>query len=136
MNVMITGIAHLCLSVSDLAKMEDFYAGKLGLAKAFDFVNDQGHRFGLYLKLGRRTFIELFEGRDLAAGAQNAAYRHVCLEVDDIVATVETLRARGVEATDPKLGSDHAWQSWIKDPEGNAIELHAYTPQSWQTPHV
>ena len=44
--------------------------------------------------------------------------------------------ARGVEATDPKLGSDHAWQSWIKDPEGNAIELHAYTPQSWQMPHV
>ena len=74
--------------------------------------------------------------RWITAGAQTAAYRHVCLEVDDIVATVETLRARGVEATDPKLGSDHAWQSWIKDPEGNAIELHAYTPQSWQTPHL
>lgn len=136
MDAMITGIAHLCLVVSDLAKMEDFYVGKLGLAKAFDFVDDKGRRFGLYLKVGRRTFIELFEGRNSAAGAQHAAYRHVCLEVDDIVATVEALRARGVEVTDPKLGSDNAWQAWIKDPEGNAIELHAYTPRSWQTPHV
>ena len=133
---MITGIAHLCLAVNNLAEMEAFYVGKLGLSKAFDFVNDKGHRFGFYLKLGHRTFIEMFEGRADDVKAVNPSYKHICLEVDEINATVEQLRAKGVEASDPKLGSDHAWQAWIKDPEGNAIELHCYTPESWQTPHL
>jgi hypothetical protein len=31
-----------------------------------------------------------------------------------------------------KMGSDHSWQAWLADPDGNRIELHAYTPESNQ----
>ena len=57
---------------------------------------------------------------------------HICLETDDIQKAREVLTAHGVETTEPKLGADHSWQMWFADPDGTAIELHQYTPQSTQ----
>jgi hypothetical protein len=31
-----------------------------------------------------------------------------------------------------KLGCDDTWQIWLKDPDGNAFEVHQYTPKSMQ----
>jgi predicted enzyme related to lactoylglutathione lyase len=56
--------------------------------------------------------------------------------VDDVAAAVKALRAKGVEVTDPKMGTDHSWQAWLSDPDGNRIELHGYTPESKQAPYV
>jgi predicted enzyme related to lactoylglutathione lyase len=56
------------------------------------------------------------------------------LEVDDLELTVAALRGRGVEVSNPKLGSDQSWQAWLADPDGNRIELHQYTPKSRQRP--
>jgi len=127
----ITGIAHVCFTCRDLAASEAFYVETVGMRHGFDFVNDEGRRFGVYIHAGERTFIELFEGT-LGERAEGQAYRHVCLEVDDIEATVAEFRARGVEVSDPKLGSDGSWQAWLADPDGNRIELHHYTPESKQ----
>ena len=131
---MITGIAHACFHVSDLDRSIAFY-GRLGLPIAFEFRNDQGGRFGVYLKLGRRTFLELFAG-DVGEKAAKQSYSHICLETDDLQATVAAFRARGIQVDDPKLGCDNAWQAWLEDPDGNRIELHQYLADSWQTPHL
>jgi catechol 2,3-dioxygenase-like lactoylglutathione lyase family enzyme len=78
----------------------------VGLAPGFDFINDQGERFGVYLHLADRSFLELFQGEaDKPAAGQS--YRHFCLEMDDLEAEVARLRAAGVQVTDPHLGSDH-----------------------------
>ncbi len=53
---------------------------------------------------------------------------HLCFVTNDL--------ASGVQVGEPKPGLDQSWQVWIEDPDGNAIELHAYTPESWQTPHL
>jgi glyoxylase I family protein len=132
-DIMITGLAHVCFVVPDLERSLAFYRDALGLEPAFDFVNAEGRRFGLYLHPGGRNFIELFEGT-LGAPAEAQSFRHICLEVDDIDVTVQMLRDRGVEVTDVKLGGDQSYQAWIADPDGNRIELHGYTPQSWQAP--
>ena len=132
---MITGMAHACFTVSDLDASIHFYQDQLGLKPAFDFLREDGTRFGLYLHLGGRTFIELFQGQ-LGERAEAQSFRHICLEVDDIPSTVATLRERGVEVSDPKLGGDQSWQAWITDPDGNRIELHGYTAESWQAPHL
>ena len=132
---MITGLAHACFTVSDLERSLEFYRDALGLKPAFDFVNKDGRRFGTYLHLGGRNFVELFEGQ-LGEPAEGQSYRHICLEVDDIESTVQTLRDRGIEVSDPKLGGDQSWQAWITDPDGNRIELHHYTAESWQAPHL
>jgi catechol 2,3-dioxygenase-like lactoylglutathione lyase family enzyme len=132
---MITGVAHLCFVVANLEASIAFYCGKLGMKPAFDFVNDSGQRFGLYVHAGGRSFLELFGGR-VADRAADQCYQHLCLEVDDIQATAKAIRDAGVEVSEVKLGGDRSWQAWLADPDGNRIELHQYTPQSKQTPHL
>lgn len=132
---MITGMAHACFTVSDLGQSIHFYQDLLGLQPAFDFRREDGTRFGLYLHLGGRNFIELFEG-ELGERAEGQSFRHICLEVDDLRSTVATLRERGLEVSDPKLGGDQSWQAWITDPDGNRIELHDYTAESKQAPYL
>ena len=131
---MVTALAHLCLVVRDLETSEAFYCGSLGLKPAFEFRNDRGERFGLYLHLGGRRFLELFLGEPRPG--ENASFAHFCLEADDLEATVAALRERGLEITTPALGSDGSWQAWLADPDGNRIELHMYTPESKQAPHL
>jgi lactoylglutathione lyase/glyoxylase I family protein len=132
---MVKALAHVCFTVRDLDASVAFYRDKLGLPRAFDFVNDKGERFGVYLHVGGRSFVELFKG-EVAEPAKGQSFRHFCIEVDDVAATVAELRSRGVEVTDAKLGSDQSWQAWLSDPDGNRIELHGYTPESWQAPHL
>ena len=129
---MITGLAHAAFVVSDLEASVAFYCEKLGLTEAFAFLREDGSKSGVYIHVGARTFLEFFQG-ELAGSAEGQAYRHLCLEVDDIHATVKTLRDRGVEVTDVKTGGDRALQAWTSDPDGLRIELHQYTPESKQT---
>jgi catechol 2,3-dioxygenase-like lactoylglutathione lyase family enzyme len=132
---MITGLAHACFNVADLQGSIDFYCNKLGLTPAFPFINAEGVHFGQYIYVGGRAFIELFQ-RPLAEKAEQQSYSHICLEVDDIAATVAAIRANGVEVTDPKLGGDGTHQAWLADPDGNRIELFEYTAQSRQGPFL
>ena len=130
---MIRGLAHVCFTVSDLERSLEFYCGALGFAKAFDFVDEQGRRHGAYVKAGERTFIELFQG-EVGETGPKASFKHLCLEVDDMETTVDDLRGRGVEVGEVSLGKDQSYQAWLADPDGNRIELHGYTEQSWQKP--
>ncbi|MFC1582782.1 VOC family protein [Planctomycetota bacterium] len=132
---MIKGLAHICYTVEDLDRAIAFYAGVLGMKEAFDFLKEDGTRYGVYLGMGGRQFIELFEGTATASEG-TPSYKHLCLEVEDIETAVVALREAGIEASDPELGSDQSWQSWITDPDGNRIELHAYTPDSRQGPFL
>ena len=56
--------------------------------------------------------------------------------MDDIEKTAAALRAQGVEVGAVKMGGDQSWQAWLADPDGNRIELHAYTEQSKQQPSL
>lgn len=130
---MLRAFAHACYRVSDLERSIVFYRDKLGCTEAFDFVNEAGVRFGVYLKVAGRSFIELFVGLE-GEPPPTGSFMHICLEVADLEATVAELRAKGVDVSDPHLGSDHSWQSWVTDPDGNRIELHCYTEESLQRP--
>ncbi|MBI3945504.1 MAG: VOC family protein [Armatimonadetes bacterium] len=132
---MIRGLAHVCFGVSNLDASLAFYCDQLGLKPAFEFINDQGERTGVYVHVGGRNFLELFRGT-LKERADGQPYRHLCLEVDDMPATIADLRARGAQVTDPRVGGDRSWQAWTADPDGNRVELHCYTPESRQTPSL
>jgi catechol 2,3-dioxygenase-like lactoylglutathione lyase family enzyme len=131
---MLKSLAHVCFVVKDLDASIAFYE-KLGCAQAFDFINDAGERFGVYLHVGGRSFIELFVGAP-DAPADGQSYKHICLEVEDVQEAVPALRAKGLEVTDAAMGSDHSWQAWLADPDGNRIELHGYTAESKQGTHL
>ena len=123
-------LAHVCVLANDLAQTEHFYCTVLGLKKSFNFTRN-GLVFGFYLDTGGRTWIEVFQ-RNQSTEAGMVRIDHLCLEVHDIDAAVQHLRAHGVEVTDPKIGVDETWQAWTRDPNGTRIELFAYTAKSAQ----
>jgi lactoylglutathione lyase/glyoxylase I family protein len=122
-------IAHICLNVRNLQQSLDFYT-RLGLVPVFRFTR-KGALFGVYLKLADSAFIELFEDATLEKPV-NTGLIHFCLETEDLDGLMTDLRTRGIAFSEKKLGCDHTWQIWLKDPDGNAFEVHQYTPGSMQ----
>lgn len=129
---MIKNLAHVCFTVRDLEKSLCFYRDVLGLKPAFDFINDKGERFGIYLHAGGRSFIELFQGEP-DAPTEKPAFRHFCLEVDDLASMINLFQAHNIEVSKLKMGKDNSLQAWLSDPDGNRIELHEYTATSKQS---
>ncbi len=127
---MITRLAHVNLMSNDLAASQHFYCDILGLKKGFEFYKD-GKLFGFYLETGDTTFIEIFT-QDPLSDEQRPLINHLCLEVADLDAVIESIRATGWTITDKKRGCDQSWQAWITDPCGVRIELMQYTEQSSQ----
>ncbi len=127
---LIKQLAHVCLYSSDLRRTEDFYCGVLGLSVQFRFMRN-GELFGYYLRIAETQFIEIF-ARAEPSVAEHPPIGHLCLEVKSVAAVHEHLAAAGIEVTEPKLGADHSWQCWCKDPDGTSIEFHEYTPESCQ----
>jgi lactoylglutathione lyase len=132
---MITGIAHTAFRVKDLHSSIEFYTKFLEFKEAFRLLHDDGTPWLVYLQINSNTFIELFpEGTERTpVTGDSIGFMHLCLDVDDIFAMVDTLRHRGLECPgEPKMGKDGNWQYWIKDPDGNDIELMQIMPDSLQ----
>ncbi len=134
---MITGIGHVAFRISDLEKSLDFYCHKLGLREAFRLEQEgKPSPWIVYIQIAPGHFIELFPiaaSETLASTNPALTYSHFCLLVDDLSTTLRDLAARGLEVPgSPIQGLDHNWQYWIKDPDGNAIELMQIMPDSPQ----
>ncbi len=127
---MIKGLAHVCIAAVDLAAAERFYCTGLGLAKAFEFVQN-GRIVGFYLEVSEHSYVEVFElpESDTAGGG---AIQHLCIEVDDIDDIGRRLTEHGYAVSPKTLGADQSWQLWTTDPSGVRIEFHQYTDQSCQ----
>jgi catechol 2,3-dioxygenase-like lactoylglutathione lyase family enzyme len=134
---MITGIGHVAFRISNLEESLDFYCNKLGFREAFRLEQEgKPSPWIVYIQIAPGHFIELFplaESETLASTNPESSYSHFCLLVDDLAATLRDLAARGLEVPGaPIQGLDHNWQYWIKDPDGNAIELMQIMPASPQ----
>ncbi len=137
---MIRQLAHLCFHTRRIDEMVAFYRDCLGLPIKFTMETDDGQTFGYYFACGNTSFIEIFDhslavkkwGGQEQEMTQGTQYKHFCLEVTGIEAFKRLLESRGVEVTNIKSGLDHSRQAWIKDPDGNAIELMEYNFESRQ----
>ncbi len=137
---MIRQLAHVCLYTDRLEEMRRFYVDALGLRFAFPLNDGSGKPFGFYFDAGNTTFIEIFDrkgaqamwGGNDARVEQGTAFRHLCFEVTGLEQLRTTLRAKGIDVTEPKVGMDLSRQAWVSDPDGNRIELMEYTASSAQ----
>lgn len=140
---MIRQLAHLCLMSHQLPAMTAYYRDGLGLPIQFSLKHDDGTAFGHYFAAGHMTFIEIFDragavrewGGDSARlkSHDGTHFNHFCFEVQGLEVYLATIAARGVVIDRPvKVGMDHSKQAWLKDPDGNVIELMEYTPRSLQ----
>ncbi len=139
---MITRLAHLCFQTNRFDEMTTFYRDTLALPVKFSLRLSDGRVFGHYFAIGGNSFIELFD----TAGAcemwggtpgnrsplPGQTYQHFCLEVQDLAGILKTIIESGCEVTDITRGMDGSLQAWIKDPDGNDIELMEYTSDSLQ----
>jgi lactoylglutathione lyase len=140
---MIKRLGHLCLMSHQLPAMIAFYRDGLGLPIKFSLKHDDGTAFGHYFGAGNLTFIEIFDragavrqwGGDAARLKSHAGthFNHFCLEVTGIEEFCAKLQAKGIVMDRlTTVGMDHSKQAWLKDPDGNVIELMEYTPKSMQ----
>ncbi len=136
---MITGIGHVAFRVTSLQRALDFYCNKLGFSEAFRLEREgEPSPWIVYIQIAPGSFVELFPDPQDAPGTipardPQASYKHVCLLVDDLPATLRELAARGLEISGtPTQGLDSNLQYWLNDPDGNPIELMQIMPTSPQ----
>jgi lactoylglutathione lyase len=130
---MITDLGHPAFAVHDIERSLAFYA-KLGIHESFRLNHDNGSLMLAYLHVGGDRFIEIFPNGPESDAQRKSSFMHLCLLTDNLHEMVEQLRREGIAIEqEPKVGLDHNWQAWIRDPDGNAIELMqlvVHSPQS------
>lgn len=131
---MIKGIAHLAFQVKDMEKSIQFYEKAFGFKRKFSLHDDQGRPWIEYISVSPTQFIELFYAHeDLIQKSSVTPYQHLCLEVDDIEQFAQSLLKKGISLLHPViLGKDNNYQCWVKDPDGNPIELMQYGKDALQ----
>ena len=131
----ITGIGHVAIKVADINRALRFYADAFGFNELMRLERDDGSLWLVYLRITDTQFLEVFpEARGPQAPDEDAnGLNHICLEVDDIEAVIAGIEAAGVELFRPlTTGADGNRQAWVKDPDGNRIELMQMNPDGMQ----
>ena len=124
----LNGVNHVGISVEHFDEALAFYTQKMGFREAFVVRDDQGQPFLAYVQVNRNTFIELLP----ATAARRPGLDHVGLHVDDIRATIATLKARGVTVEDARTGRTKSVIANVTDPSGVRLELSELPPESLQ----
>jgi catechol 2,3-dioxygenase-like lactoylglutathione lyase family enzyme len=114
-DVTINGVHHVSINVKNVDEAIDFYTDVIGLTTRAD--RPDFSFGGAWLDVGGQQ-IHLIEG-----DVPPALGQHFALLVEDLDAVVATLRARGVEVTDPRSSGANR-QAFLDDPAGNHLELH------------
>jgi catechol 2,3-dioxygenase-like lactoylglutathione lyase family enzyme len=109
---MIKGIATIVFKVSDIARSCDFFEKKLGLKIAYREDN--------WAEVDLNAVHLGLMPSEQAGGARNP---FLSLLVDDINATVATLKERGVEFVGDVKDETFGKLITVKDPDGNLFDL-------------
>ncbi|BCL82726.1 glyoxalase [Ktedonobacteria bacterium brp13] len=120
---MFTKIGTISVGVSDQDKALDFYVNTLGFEKIDDQPMSETERWLEIALPGAQTHIMLsLRGR---MGSDKTGFTGYILNTDNIEATCETLKARGVTLT--KEPSTEPWGKWAQftDLDGNEFGIWA-----------
>ncbi|MBX3626623.1 MAG: VOC family protein [Rhizobacter sp.] len=128
----VTGIDHIYITVSDLARSQVFYDTVLR-----DVLGFRSNRFSIggdpHVQYYNRHFgYVLRPSRGGAHDPYSPGLHHFCLRVDsidDVVAASKALRAAGIDATEAHLHPGYApdyWATFFTDPDGVRLELTNY----------
>ena len=134
---MLRRIHHVGIVVRSLEEGYRFYRDTLGLPLIKEAtVQDQGVRAALLL--AGESEIELLEPIDPNGGVakflekRGEGLHHVCVEVEDLVATLAELKAKGAQLIDetPKIGAGGAKVAFVhpKGAHGVLTELRQGRP--------
>jgi len=126
----ITGIAHAAFYVTDMAKARAFYEGYLGFQSPFSIPRKTTGESIVWIKINDRQSVELFFASEVSPAADRL--NHIAIETDDAEAMRVYLQSKGI-AVPPKTAIDRIGNKsyFIKDPNGNTVEIVEYLPEGW-----
>jgi catechol 2,3-dioxygenase-like lactoylglutathione lyase family enzyme len=119
---------HVGLAVENFEEAFAFYTQKMGFREAFTVLDANGQPTLAYLQVNRNTFIELQQ----ANANRRPGLNHFGLHVENLRATVATLKERGVTVEEPRTRPDDSSVANATDPVGTRIEMFEFGPQSPQ----
>lgn len=135
----VESLGHVGLAITALQPALHFYIDQLGLKEAFRLNRPDGTPFLIYLRVGdTNTFVELFPGTKKTPPSATSTVNHLGLFVKDLQLTLHTLKARGYPLPDDafeqarKVQADNTLLYFVKDPDGNRVELSQLRPDSLQ----
>jgi glyoxylase I family protein len=129
----VTGIDHIYITVSDMARAEAFYTTVLGQVLGF-----RHNRFTLggdpHVQFYNRHFGYVLRPARVASAHEpySPGLHHFCFRVAtvaDVTEAAQALQAAGIAATDAKLYPDYApdyWATFFTDPDGIRLEITNY----------
>ena len=132
----VTGIDHIYITVSDMARSQAFYTTVLGEVLGF-----RHNRFTLagdpHVQFYNRHFGYVLRPARVSATHQthnpySPGLHHFCFRVDsvaDVAQAAQALQAAGIAATDAQLYPDYApdyWATFFTDPDGIRLEITNY----------
>lgn len=130
---MIKRIDHVAIVVSDLEAALNFWEGALGLKLAHVEVVPEQQASVAFLPTGESEIELVQPTTDTSGLARYLARRgpgmhHVCLEVDDLAATLRRLKERGVRLIDetPRSGSGGKLYAFIHPEAAQGVLVELY----------
>jgi catechol 2,3-dioxygenase-like lactoylglutathione lyase family enzyme len=121
-------VNHVALAVENFDEAFAFYTQKMGFREAFTVRDENGRPTMAYVQVNRNTFIELQQ----ANANRRPGLNHFGLHVENLRATVATLKQRGVTVEEPRSRPDDSSVANATDPGGIRIEMFEFGPQSPQ----
>jgi catechol 2,3-dioxygenase-like lactoylglutathione lyase family enzyme len=120
---------HVGMYVKNFDESMNFYTKTMGFRETYLFKDEEGKPAMAFLQISRDTFLELMP----ADADHPVGFSHAGIGVDDVKATIEALRQKGVKVEDPHVGLRmKALATDVIDPDGLRLEIIEFTPDSLQ----
>ncbi len=124
----VNNMNHVGIAVERFDEALAFYTQKMGFREAFTLRDEKGQPTLSYVQVSRDTFVEL----QPVNANRPAGLTHFGLHVQDIAATVATLKQRGVTVEEPRAGREDSKVANATGPGGIRIEIFQFGPESLQ----
>ncbi len=139
-------VAHVAIATPDIERLANFYHRVLGGTRM------GGQKIGphpLYDQIaglnniemiptwlaGSNVSVELWQyrvpptmPRSNMRPFSDVGYNHICFEVDDVANTVAVFQVAGATVETPQIKFDGFAVGLVRDPDGNVLELLAFSP--------
>ncbi len=124
-----TVLSHFGINVTDIERMERFYVDVFGFFASDRGVRVNGQKVVFLTKSGSDHHqLVLLDGRPADAGFNPInQISFGLLTLDDLRTSFEKLTALGVGEI-AQVNHGNAWSLYLKDPEGNPLELFVDSP--------
>ncbi len=122
-------VHHIAITVNNLEESVKFYTQVLGFKIVKKFAREDMAAYATFIKLNNFQ-IELWQFKDLKENSNSLddikvrGIRHLAFEVDNLKETIATLKDKGLQFSESKLGASGHYYCFTTDPNGVALEFY------------